>query len=825
MNRPSRLIPLAVAVFAICLPVSSCNRPDPEPQPEKELPAIPESTPSAPEQPSAPLPSAAEKSGPTDARVVPVSGGDAVIEPWFDPALKAWAEWKLRDGGPTQAKATTTWANVNLNWRAPAAGAGPVLVRDYAGGGIVLGPYSHLVLSAGFPKGTKVTLRAKTDVGPASKEFLCEVGSTDQFVMPLPGAKRLLGVEVALAASAPGAVEANLLWLGLRDSSLTESEAARWKLFSDQPMDVFLRDTPEPADAAPICNLLAPRSGFEQARKEAGASEAGKLALESAITLAPHLGGANQNLFGRRTGSPDRILQTFSTTDADGKKSVLPLLQAAQKASLAGDKEALREVAKAAVQIALIPHWDVDFVTEFPGSTWTQRCFAQAQVCYVLAVAADLAGSWLTDAGRDIILRRLAEDGLGNINYIVWRYPYIFECNQLPVFSVGRLAAYSVLEKQPSWGHVKPYTELAFAELNESLAQNFLPDGGFPEGTGYLGYTLSNALPALAIYGNARNRPLRELLPPLLAKTDNYLEALRSTEKPENLILVSDASGGPFTGLSRSALSVIAKIRPGGAAARLLASMAPGQGTAMELWALPTPDLTGVAPDFFEPFVLMPDTGIASSARKIGDRWSKLLAIGGPAGAGHNHEDRGSFVLEFAGETFAADPGGISYSDTTSAAMKHAQHHNMLVPAAKTGERPAAKNRATVAVVPVAKGDATSFNATLDAGVLWPDYYKSWQRSFNSPSPQEIVITDDYALLKGDGVEFLWHTPLPVQKVNGLVIISGKRGKAIITPPAGSTIEITPSRKLGMRNLSTIRFRQEAKSGRLQTKIRLEPTP
>ena len=117
---------------------------------------------------------------------------------------------------------------------------------------------------------------------------------------------------------------------------------------------------------------------------------------------------------------------------------------------------------------------------------------------------------------------------------------------------------------------------------------------------------------------------------------------------------------------------------------------------------------------------------------------------------------------------------------------------------------------------------ATAFNATINSGVLWPSFYKSWKRTFTSPSASEITITDDYELNKADGVEFLWHTPLPVTNDNGQVIITGARGRALITPPAGTTVEITPSRKLGMRNLSTIKFRNEAKTGSLETKVLLE---
>jgi hypothetical protein len=816
-TRPYFYSSIFIAALALTFAGAGCKESSTPSKPPVEPTAS--STPIASASPT-PTPS---PSGPTDARIVPVSGGDAIVEAFWDRHLGALPKWKIASQNP-KAEATQQWSMITLKWTAAGAGEGPTIERAYAGGGVALAPYSQLVLSAGLPKGSKVTLNAETDAGPVTKEFVCEVGHTDQFVLPLPGAKSLYKVGITFGAAAPGPVSANLLWLGLRDPQVAEIEAARWKSFTEQPMGLFIRDTPDPASAAPLYNLLCSKAGFEEAKKDAAAAGTMRLQLEPAITLEPHLtGGANQNLFGRRTKSGDRLTQAFTFTKSDGTKGTMWLIDAAQKAAIAGDQQALREVAKAAVQIALIPHWDVDFITEFPDSSWDQRCFAQAQVCEALSVSFDLAGSFMTPAARELILRRLAEDGLGNINFNVWKNPYIFTCNQLPVFSVGRLAIYSLLEKQSGWGHLKPYNDLAFAELNESLALNFLPDGGFPEGSGYLAYTLDNALPALAIYANARNKPFTELLPPLLSKTDDYIEAHRSMEKPNQLIVVGDMQGGPFAPVSASVLSVMSKIRPGGASARMLAAFTPAQRqNNTKLWALPSPDLSGVDPNSYEPFVNLPDNGIAASTRAIGDLLTKLVVIGGPAKAGHNHEDRGSFVLEFAGETFAADPGGLSYSDATATAMKHAQNHNMLVPVVKTGNRPAPSNPASVAVIPEATGDATAFNATINSGVLWSGFYKSWKRTFTSPSASEIAIKDDYELTNGDGVEFLWHTPLPVKNENGQIIITGARGRAVITPPTGTTVEITPSRKLGMRNLSTIRFLSDAKAGSLETKVLLE---
>ncbi|MFM8715596.1 MAG: hypothetical protein ACKOF3_02260, partial [Spartobacteria bacterium] len=324
---------------------------------------------------------------------MPVSGGDAIVEAFWDPNLGAWPKWKIAGNKPSP-DAVQEWSMVTLKWTAADAGEGPTIERAYAGGGVALAPYSQLVLSAGLPKGSKVTLNAETDAGPVTKEFVCEVGHTDQFVLPLPGAKSLYKVGITFGAAAPGSFYANLLWLGLRDPQVAEIEAARWKSFTEQPMDLFIRETPEPSSAAPLYNLLTSKAGFEEAKKNAAATQTKPLNLEPRITLEPHLsGGVNQNLFGRRTKSGDRLSQTFAFTKSDGTKGSIRLTDAAQRAALAGDQQALREVAKAAVQIALIPHWDCDFITKFPDSSWTQRCFSQAQVCEALAVSFDLAGS------------------------------------------------------------------------------------------------------------------------------------------------------------------------------------------------------------------------------------------------------------------------------------------------------------------------------------------------------------------------------------------------------------------------------------------------
>ena len=52
--------------------------------------------------------------GATDARVMPVTLGDAVIEPFWDANLEAWSRWEI--AGDVRASAKQYWCMVILSW-------------------------------------------------------------------------------------------------------------------------------------------------------------------------------------------------------------------------------------------------------------------------------------------------------------------------------------------------------------------------------------------------------------------------------------------------------------------------------------------------------------------------------------------------------------------------------------------------------------------------------------------------------------------------------------------------------------------------------------
>ncbi|MBI3986310.1 MAG: heparinase II/III family protein [Lentisphaerae bacterium] len=216
----------------------------------------------------------------------------------------------------------------------------------------------------------------------------------------------------------------------------------------------------------------------------------------------------------------------------------------------------------------------------------------------------------------------------------------------------------------------------------------------------------------------------------------------------------------------------------------------------------------------------LPDMGLMASVRKLGGDRVKLLLLGNKAGAGHAHEDKGSFVLEFAGETFAMDPGICDYANALVHALKSCERHNMLVPSGLPEQaRPA--NPIPRDVKPAGQGDERSFQARMDLAAGWEPYYKTWARSWESPAPDRLTIRDEYELLRGNAVEFYWQTQQTVAVQGCTVILTGRRGVVEIEFPADGTIRVEELPLAGDHPQRRIAFRREGTRGSIVVQVRL----
>ncbi|HRI83278.1 MAG TPA: heparinase II/III family protein, partial [Opitutaceae bacterium] len=630
-----------------------------------------------------------------------------------------------------------------------------------------------------------------------------------------------------------------IYWMALQSTGRLPAHHAQWSGY-DERWENYLQPENFDPKFEPAHGLLLDNAELEKVRATfagSGLADSLREAAEDARRVPPErLIGQYVNFWNSNQLRRERD---------HGKVITIHGANAAQAGLLFKDKALCRLAARFALSIAHCERWDDSFVCFMPGSTWEQRSFVQSICVFECALILDLCGEWFTPLGRQLILRRIAEEGIGNLNFCGWWWEYIFHCNQLAWFAPGRILGYLLLERTmpargegypvPSPSRVAPYTELAVQDLVESLNRCLLPDGGYVEGPTYFTWVARQAFVALHLYARARGQALGELMPPAMRATALMAEVLFSTDDNQDVIPVCDAMFA-----FPEALAHLAAFMPNSHWVTIYRKQLRRAGASPSLLAMALEPQIPAAGPALRPFVDMPATGMTCSVRRLGSEYVKLFLMGNKAGAGHTHEDKGSFVLEFAGDTFAADFGVTDYSNPIVEELKTAQRHNMLTPwSADT--RPQPERPVNADIRADGRGDATAFHATMDATAGWKGWFQRWHRTWDSPTPDTLTITDNWAVERGEGVVFHWTTPLPIRQAGNTVIVEGRRGLAEITIPPGTEalIEqlplVTPERRaidalrremvrFGLNHAETqprLTIRQRGASGTLSVQVRL----
>lgn len=711
--------------------------------------------------------------GAQDGRILPSPSGQLIIEPFFDPRLSGLDCWQKDD----RANLSQKWCWAEVDWNGGAA----ELSRDF---NVNIDGFDTLILSMSAAPRTFISLIAKSDIGLLVGRWQVGNNYNAEYSIKTDGAKIIKSIHISLESS--NFSIAHLLWIAIADSAVLEGERRKWKTALECSKDVYLSTPGVSVSLGPKYEIVLSRSELKQirdARRHFGLVDGAKEEKKDEIKILKDIGC-------REFKSGDLGMhRRFDRPDSwDGDPMVIS--RCAFKAAIDSDIDLMRKVAAAAINMSMTARWDF-LMACVPGSTWDHRSFSHSIISWNLVAAIDLCGDVLNELGRDLILRRLAEEGIGNMNYVTWRYDYIFDCNQYLVFSKGKIFSLMLLEKK--WKHVSPYLDLAINELGEAISGNILSDGGFSEGPAYLFYSLDQLLPVASMIHRVRPSAFGALSPNVLLNTSKYIDVLLSTDEVGCLIPVGGSTNTGFIRPPISVLSQMSNLFPGSVWESMWNWIDPGQVTSeppsSPIWRdlrLNTLSAYGLPPRISEGINVLPDSGLASSVREIdNDDLVKICIIGGVRGADHNHEDKGSFVLEFAGETFACDPGGWPYHDPLSSLQIQAQRHNMLVPARSESVRRSPRNPLNKNITPVIAGDREFFYGFIDPGESWPDDYKYWRREFISDSPWNLSVIDSWSLIYPGGVRNCWMTFLPVyiHRDCNLVEIVGAKHMALITIP------------------------------------------
>lgn len=730
-------------------------------------------------------------------RPVPINVAEAIVEPFWTPELSGLAKWRVEPGTDHGLRIRQNWSAVDFEWASkPQAGPALRMTRDF---GADCSGYDRLLVRLSLPKGCVLRVLARTDKG--DRVFVSEPAAEKraEYAVDLGGASQLDSLALEIDAAGDGPAAGWLRWIGLQSTARLPQYFAQWD-YSGKRWDAYLQGDEFTPAFQPRYGVFLTPAELEELRAEHQRSldrEGRSRWTDVAAAARQYEPEKGIHEFVKSGGSDSAHTRVRDETQAR--------LPGSPDLALAGlvlrDASLLRMAARYALCLALSEHWETGFMSVFPGGPWEDRAFRRSYTAEDIATILDLAGEVFTDAGRTYLMRRLAEEGVGPINYVTWQHEYIFHCNQLAYFNTGRMYAYLVLERE--WPRVKPYTDLAYRDAIDNLETVIEPDGGSLEGPGYLSPTVRENYTALKYYARARGRNVSELVPEVLKRTSDYAAAVASTTA-DDVIAICD-SGASFRGDS---LSVLMELVPQSYWATIRSKQLVREGKPpVEAPALPA-------------FISLPHTGYLASTRRLGDDQVKIFVMGNKAGAGHTHEDKGSFVLEYAGQAFAMDLGICDYEDPIHAVYKHAQRHNMLVPVGLS-ERACPRNPLPFDVKPAGRGDERTFHAGIDATPGWEGYYRKWTRRWDSPAPDVLVIRDEYELAKGTGVEFYWQTKLPVETAGGAIVIRGDKGVVSLSPPADCTVRVDRLDLAEGGSHNRIAIRKEAAQGTLEVSVTL----
>ncbi len=455
------------------------------------------------------------------------------------------------------------------------------------------------------------------------------------------------------------------------------------------------------------------------------------------------------------------------------------------------DPAASRFAARIAMSLAHTDHWHYSFQQGFPGSTWDIRGFPESMVSHAVALAADWAGCWLTPDAEHLLRFAIATRGLPKAREVMLQWEYLWDCNQGHMIGIGRILGLLAVER--GWPRTRDDIDQFGRDVREMTERYVQPDGSTHEGVGYWSNTFRATLPGLTALARYRGKRLADLVPPRLAATWSYIGALLSTAgEPGSYLPIADTVG------NRIALDAIAGMADafGGPWSGLL-------GACLERGRVLNHDWThdGIftivhGPDRCpRPSVEVPvfsrlaTAGLISSNRPwIGGSTVRVFLVGAMAGAGHGHRDKGSFILEADGETFALDRGMTPYEDADNVPfLKSEEAHNLAVPDGCFQANPSPHRAAWEG-----DGDGVRLAAAIDTGKTWLPPVLGCRRTIESPRPDGIEIVDEIEMAEPRAVRFLLHTALPVEMAGTAARVVGMRSVLTVTAAWAEAAEGEP---------------------------------
>lgn len=438
---------------------------------------------------------------------------------------------------------------------------------------------------------------------------------------------------------------------------------------------------------------------------------------------------------------------------------------------LTGDESYGAMVRRALLAAVRVHFWAPGFVSRIPVGLQGYRApFIESHMAQAAALAYDFVYHLLSDEERREVEDAFHAKVVPWIDMYLRKYAdgYLLRSNQGSVFSTGLYYACRVAMR--SHPEAEAVLERGIAWLKKMLPFYYLEDGSTNEGVGYWEYATHHAAEAVFLMSRYKGVQPREFAHEAFPATIDFILHMRSLSRSDlGFLRIGDCMekfsvmGSSFLFFARyfgddRALWLWNEYYREGPLTAYLTEEASDYSNAGAycthgLMTLLWYDESDAALPQLEPARRFPlsDRIFLRTGAGYGDML--LFFEGGGQTFEHTHFDKGQFIFEAFGNSFAMDPGMIDYRDPSHHYYANTSYHNLVTAA---GRNQSYKN-ASEAVRILHWGEKP--------GVAWvsadlANSYKelaSYRRAIFFVKPYYVLVVDFVEAASEETGELAWH--------------------------------------------------------------------
>jgi Heparinase II/III-like protein. len=761
-------------------------------------------------------------------RVVPINEAEAIIEPFWDGGssehpkdkYSLLKEYTVDIAAGVIGAVKQEWYCVEVSIDSAPSGCSGISIKRACDMNII--GYDVFRVFGALPDSVKMTVNACIDgENVIIIDNYTGINNSDEIDGVISG-KKITSIELSFCTTGNKPCSIILMWLGLSNRIAQKEMEERKSPYTSEWTGHMAEN---PGNAAPeigiyfdTCELDLIRSRVKQGSLKKVFDRVREEAVQD-MDIIP------EDCIGTFVPDPNEYCRR-----RDMKKKALA--EPMERLAFVGLIDENLEMSHMAVRMALsVSHcinWCESILGAFPGATWHHRSFTEEIYTRACAVVLDWAGYCMTPHGKQVVTDAMIMKGLPRIESDFKRIEYIRRMNQGIAFCTGRIIGLIALVQ--SYPRYKGLLKEAEGDLHEMLDNYIYGDGGTMEGVSYWDYTFGNAVRALYALSRYHKIPFREYLPDKFIKTGDYALCMHSTTADGTTFLpVVDAhiSGKIKTSLAAAFFSITGKDEWKRLYNKITDSNKPDGDIYQIVFysdELGNDEIHAQYEDNTGIFV-MKDVGyvrIVRSTENIGN--ILFFYCSGPVEPGHFHEDKGSFIIEAAGEVLAMDRGITNYANPETKFLKKAEYHNLLYPKGRDGRtfrQPADMPGGRIGSVEYDRGLLLIASTQHDA---WEkDLFDVNIRRIISPLPDLYILDDEIEMNEAIEMSFIINSVFPLMTEANDSYITASKTKLRIIP-----LNWRPDKVLtgvdgidwALNPVNRLRLRSEArKSHRLLTAV------